>query len=72
MSTVKDVLCLLFVLIAYGIAGGMDYDDAVMLEEAQHLEAPLATECECSDDAATEPAIRVESALTTPCPRAMD
>ena len=39
MSTLKDVLCLLAILIAYGIAGRMDYDDAVMLEEAQQAAA---------------------------------
>ena len=33
MSTVKSILCLLVVLAAYGIAGHLDYEDAVMLEE---------------------------------------
>lgn len=39
MSTLKDVLCLLAILVVYGIAGRMDYDDAVMLEEAQQATA---------------------------------
>ena len=43
MSTLKDVLCLLAILLAYGIAGRMDYDDAAMLEEAQQPAAP--TDC---------------------------
>jgi hypothetical protein len=39
MSPLKDVLCLLAILVAYGIAGRMDYDDAAMLEEAQQTAA---------------------------------
>ena len=39
MATLKDVLCLLASLVAYGIAGRMDYDDAAMLEEAQQAAA---------------------------------
>jgi hypothetical protein len=35
MSPLKDALCLLAILVAYGIVGRMDYDDAVMLEAAQ-------------------------------------
>ena len=35
MSTIKDFLCLLLVVICYGIAGRMDYDDAMLLDEAQ-------------------------------------
>jgi len=54
MSTLKDTLCLLAILIAYGIAGRMDYDDAVMLEDVQRA-AALA---DCAADGArtvTEP-----------------
>jgi hypothetical protein len=39
MSTLKDVLCLLAILVAYGIAGRMDYDDTTMSEEAQQTAA---------------------------------
>ena len=35
MATLENLLCLLAIVIAYGIAGGMDHDDAVMLDEAQ-------------------------------------
>ncbi|MDE2298469.1 MAG: hypothetical protein KGK18_09915 [Burkholderiales bacterium] len=48
MSILKDTLCLLAILIAYGIAGRMDYDDAVMLEEVQRA-AALA---DCATDEA--------------------
>lgn len=43
MSNFNSVLCLLAILIAYGIAGRMDYDDAVMLEQARQAEV-LATD----------------------------
>lgn len=39
MSNLKDTLCLLAILVAYGIAGHMDYGDAVMLEEVQRAAA---------------------------------
>ena len=39
MSTIKDFLCLLLVVICYGIAGRMDYDDAMLLDEAQRRPA---------------------------------
>jgi len=35
MHTFKDALCLIGILIAYGIAGHLDFEDAQMLEEAQ-------------------------------------
>lgn len=38
MSTFKDILCLLAIFVAYGITGRMDYDDAVMLEDAQRAQ----------------------------------
>nr|WP_297383449.1 hypothetical protein [uncultured Roseateles sp.] len=46
MSTLKDVLCALAIVIAYGIAGRMDYDDTVMLAEARHgIESPAERAC---------------------------
>ena len=44
MSPFKSVLCLLAILFAYGIAGRMDYDDAVMLEQARQAEGTAAEE----------------------------
>ena len=35
MSTVKSILCLWVVVAAYGIAGHLDYEDALMLEEIE-------------------------------------
>jgi hypothetical protein len=42
MSNFRSVLCLLAILVAYGIAGRMDYDDAVMLEQARQAEVMAA------------------------------
>jgi hypothetical protein len=36
MSRFKSVLCQLAILVAYGIAGRMDYDDAVHHERPIH------------------------------------
>ena len=33
MTAFKDVLCLMAIFIAYGIAGRLDYEDAVLLEQ---------------------------------------
>lgn len=34
MTAWKDVLCLLAIFVAYGLAGHLDYQDAVAMEEA--------------------------------------
>lgn len=47
MTTLKDILCLLAILVAYGIAGRMDYDDAVAL--AQILEERERQVADCPD-----------------------
>lgn len=36
MTTLKDILALLAILACYGIAGRLDYDDAVRHEEYMH------------------------------------
>ena len=51
MSNFNSVLCLLAILIAYGVAGRMDYDDAVMLEQARQAEV-LAADVACAAMAA--------------------
>lgn len=55
MLTFKETLCLLAIVVAYGITGRMDYDDALLLEQGrQHVGAdcilPLA-----ADDGPPEP-----------------
>jgi hypothetical protein len=56
MSTLKDVLCLLAIFVAFGIAGRLDYEDAVMLEEVQ--QAPAHTGCSpVATSAVSEPPV---------------
>ena len=46
MSTLKDLLCLLAIFVAYGIAGHLDYEDAVLQEETQRpRQQSASTEC---------------------------
>jgi len=40
MSPWKDALCLLAVLVAYGLAGHLDYQDAVAMEEGMREDIP--------------------------------
>ena len=55
MSTIKDFLCLLLVAVCYGIAGRMDYDDAMLLDEAQrHPALTVDTDCAAAIPAASE------------------
>ncbi|MDF3831960.1 hypothetical protein P3W85_03170 [Cupriavidus basilensis] len=35
MITLKESLCLLAIFVAYGVAGRLDYEDAVLLEQLQ-------------------------------------
>ena len=43
MSTIKTVLCLLTIIVAYGVVGRTDYKDAVMMENAYR--EPAQTDC---------------------------
>ena len=55
MSTIKDFLCLLLVVVCYGVAGRMDYDDALMLEEAQrHQASAINAACPAAAQATSE------------------
>jgi hypothetical protein len=40
----KNALCLLAMLVAYGIAGRMDYEDAVLLDQARQATASACAE----------------------------
>lgn len=46
MSTLKDTLYLLAILVAYGIAGRMDHDEAALLDDVQQETAPA----DCATD----------------------
>lgn len=45
MITLKDILCLLVILVAYMIAGRMDYEDAVVLEQILEERDRLVVNC---------------------------
>ena len=69
MSHLKDSLCLLLVVIGYGIAGRMDYDDAVMLDEAQR-QTPQAIAADCLDQTDVTPDTDVNRGSFESKPRA--
>ena len=39
MLTFKEALCILAIVIAYGITGRMDYEDALLMEQVASLKA---------------------------------
>ncbi|OHC70158.1 MAG: hypothetical protein A2045_17770 [Rhodocyclales bacterium GWA2_65_20] len=45
MTTFKDILCLLAIFVSYGIAGRMDYEDAVALEQVVEERERLVADC---------------------------
>jgi hypothetical protein len=81
MSTFKDVLCLLAIFVLYGIAGHLDYEDAVGLEQIrqERLHAACLTDPPAGHDALARindqrldpPGKDTDAALPTdgqPCP----
>ena len=52
MSTFKDVLCLLAIFVLYSIAGRLDYEDAVGLEQIrqERLRASCLTDLPAGHD----------------------
>jgi hypothetical protein len=72
MLTFKEVLCLLAIVIAYGIAGRMDYEDALLLEEAlQQDEDDCAPACDAlAIPPEVGPTDTTKGALPTEGPRA--
>ena len=57
MSTFKDVLCLLAIFVLYGIAGRLDYEDAVGLEQIR--QERLHTACLTDPPAGHEALARI-------------
>lgn len=45
MTTFKDLLCLLAIFVTYGIAGHMDYEDPVALEQIVKERDRLVDDC---------------------------
>lgn len=57
MSQWKDILRLLAILAAYGLAGHLDYQDAILMEEAlrDDMQAPCAAPLSAATDEAPLP-----------------
>ena len=75
MSTFKDVLCLLAIFVLYGIAGRLDYEDAVGLEQIrqERLHAACLTDplARINDQRLDPPDKDIDAGLPTdglPCP----
>ena len=60
MSTIKMALCLLTIIVAYGVVGRMDYEDAVMMENAYKDHGSMDRSDSACDSSA--PAIRTVEA----------
>ena len=56
MLTFKEALCLLAIVIAYGITGRMDYEDALLMEQVRPLTGADCIQPLESDD--TRPEVR--------------
>jgi hypothetical protein len=68
MTTIKDVLCLLAIFIAYGIAGRLDYEDAVRLEKIRR-DRPRADCLTALTPTVREPVARTNDPPVDPPPR---
>lgn len=66
MSQWKDIFCLLAILAAYGLAGHLDYEDAVVMEQAlrDDVQAPCAAPPSAATDEAPPPRHSVAQAAT--------
>jgi hypothetical protein len=71
MSTAKSFLCLLVIVAAYGIAGHLDYEDAVTLERIERQSVVVGAD-DCARGDAYETSMRRPSgrwSLDQPLPR---
>jgi hypothetical protein len=66
MSQWKDILCLLAILAAYGLTGHLDYQDAILMEEAlrDDAQAPCAAPLSAATDEAPPPGHSVAQTAT--------
>ena len=70
MSTFKDVFCLLVIFLLYGIAGRLDYEDAVGLEQIR--QERLHTACLTDPPAGHEALARIKEQRLDPPGKDMD
>lgn len=62
MSYWKDVLCLLAALVIYGLAGHLDYQDAIAMDEA--MRDDMVQPCSAPPSIATDRAPRQATGVT--------
>ena len=73
MSTVKSILCVLALVAAYGIAGRLDYEDAVILEEIERASvAVVADDCLQSQGHEAQARLRLHELRGPDRPRPLD
>ena len=60
MSTAKSFLCSLVIVVAYGVAGHLDYEDAVMLEEIERQSVGVVAD-DCARGETNEASMRQPS-----------
>ncbi|MDL2338160.1 MAG: hypothetical protein QFE16_09990 [Pseudomonadota bacterium] len=65
MSTAKSFLCLLVIVVAYGIAGHLDYEDAVTLEEIERQSVVVVAD-DCAQVDTNEASMRRPSGRWSP------
>lgn len=65
MSTAKSFLCLVAIVVAYGIAGHLDYEDAVMLEELERQSIVVVAD-DCARRQTNEASMRRPSGRWSP------
>lgn len=70
MSTFKDVLCLLAIFVLYGIAGRLDYEDTVGLEQIR--QERLHAACLMDPPADHDALARINDQRLDPASKEMD
>lgn len=57
MSTAKSFLCLITIVVAYGITGHLDYEDALLLEEIERQSVVLVAD-DCAQGETSDASVR--------------
>lgn len=65
MSTAKSFLFLVAIVVAYGVAGHLDYEDAVMLEEIERQSVVVVAD-DCAQGDTNEASMRRPSGRWSP------
>lgn len=69
MSTAKSFLCLITIVVAYGITGHLDYEDALLLEEIERQSVVLGPDDCAQRETASMRRLSERRSLDQPLPR---